>query len=38
MSDDGMTSSCTSKSGNRMFWAGWLMTMPMAPSDEWAQT
>ena len=34
----GMTSSCTSRSGNLMLLAGWLTTMPIAPSEECAQT
>ncbi len=33
----GMTSSFTNKSEKLMFGAGWLTTMPMAPSEEWAQ-
>src|SRR5450759_1247196 len=34
----GITSSCTSRSGNLMLPAGWLTMMPMAPSLECAQT
>ena len=34
----GITSSFTSRSEKLMFGAGWLTMMPMAPSDECAQT